>query len=107
MMQALKAGVEYFMPKDFAKIDEKAERQFFKYLSTMRMVCTALAPYQSATFRSVLLSTPVAESASDQSAAERLIEFFDKLADSAVAEKPRKAEQPVRVIEGTLVRYRS
>jgi len=99
-MQALKAGVEYFMPKDFAKIDEK-------YLSTMRMVCTALAPYQSATFRSVLLSTPVAESASDQSAAERLIEFFDKLADSAVAEKPRKAEQPVRVIEGTLVRYRS
>ncbi len=109
-MQIFKEGVEYFRPRNFDQIDPDKERQFFKYAGSMRQVMIALAPYQSATFRSILLSQPAAESQRDRSAAERLIQFFDSLAESAAFERQqRKQKVPAepKPIEGTLVANRS
>ena len=94
LVEVFKIGVEFYRPKDFANIDPDKEQRFFKYASSMRQVLGMLAPYQSATFRSILLGQPVAETQQDESAAERLIKFFDGLAEStAFEQQQRKVEK--------------
>jgi hypothetical protein len=98
LMQAFKEAVQYFKPQDLANMKPDQERQFVKYATLLRSVCMALAPYQSATFRSILLSQPVAESQRDQSAAERLIQFFDSLAEAASFEREQRRKQKVKTV---------
>jgi hypothetical protein len=86
-----------------------ANDEVFRFHARRAAECAVnLAPYQQPQFRSIMIQAPPPEITDERSVAEKLIEFFDNLAESAkvarggvkAAAAPRRAGP---LIEGTLV----
>jgi hypothetical protein len=96
LASVLREGVEHFRPH-FDRTDVESENRYLRWATALRQVLSALALYQSATYRAVLMTQPPAAH-DDPSAAERLIAFFDRMAETQAYE--RREARVAKLIDG-------
>jgi hypothetical protein len=103
LAEILQQGVEYFRPRRFGGFKGERERQYLRWAGELRRVLQELAPYQSPQFRAIVLSaTPTPAERHDASAAERLISFFDGLAEQRAYERRQKRQlRSLKLIESS------